>query len=382
MIIMSYTCLKVHAILITRRTNVMPQEALKRLKKGAQSSVESSLSLASTTALAARIYSTVLYPVLLSLWVAEFLSKETDSNLSVFMILVAIVCTLLQIIFFIQISFTENARSHSLEDLEVIEQQYLKIGENYNSVRDSLLSTDRLKLYQQNCLHFTSLTVENSIRELKEFEDVLLTGSESDKSALLKDAPDFDAALTEIKSRAERQLIWPLVSLRDDLFGYESDSLYNIALYQHKKSQDLLVCKARFCDDRINRRDRPWKPGMGHVGLAFVQGEVKFCNDVESSSELKTEKVDGKIIYRSFVSVPITRIGHSEVPYGVLVLTSRHANQFDIDKDQVFLIVLSKLIGLYYTVLESLVVKLNQMSIPTVPESFETLAEGFDEPKH
>ncbi|WP_261916795.1 GAF domain-containing protein, partial [Vibrio aestuarianus] len=242
------------------------------------------------------------------------------------------------------------------------------LGQEYNKVRDELISSNKTNVYQKNCLHFTTLNVENAIQDLQYFESVILSGDVERQKELIGEYQTFDIALRALIEETEKQLIWPLVSLRDELFNYQSDSLYNVALYRYSTNDNKLHCKARFCDDRITRRNRSWKPGLGHVGLAYVQGEVKFCNDVEKSSELKTEKSDGKIIYRSFVSVPITNVDKDDVSYGVLVLTSRHANQFDIDKDQIFLILLSKQISLYYTVVEALILKLNQMSVPVAPE--------------
>lgn len=346
----------------------MPKTALKRLKVGAQETLESSLDTATFIAFFARVYSLVLFPILLTFWLTAYLSLEEGEKITPYMMVFAVACVIIQIAFFWHIHRLDKMRTHSLEDINTIERAYNELGEEYNKIRKELISSNKSNIYQKNCLHFTSLNVENAIQRLHDFEAVIFSEDTEEQMKLIGESDTFNDALRALVVETERQLIWPLVSLRDELFNYQSDALYNIALYRYSLKDNLLHCKARFCDDRITRRDRPWKPGLGHVGLAYVQGEIKFCNDVEISSELKTEKVDGKIIYRSFVSVPITSVDKDMQDYGVLVLTSRHANQFDIDKDQIFLILLSKQISLYYTVVEALILKLNQMNAPTAPE--------------
>lgn len=340
----------------------MHVKAFNRLRQGAQESLKSSLDMATIIGFVARIYSYVLFPVLLTFWMAEFLGKD-DKNIGSYMIISAVVCLCLQVAFFWHMLRMDKLKGHSLEDVNTVENAYKELGIEYNRIREELIEKDQSKVYQMNCLHFISLNVESAIQSLQEFESVVLGDDLEEKTRLIGSNSNLNDALSELVEDTEKQLIWPLASLRDELFGYKSDALYNVALYRYSEKDKQLCCSARFCDDRIPRKDRSWKPGHGHVGLAFIQGEIKFCNDVESSSELKTERLDGKIVYRSFVSVPITSVDKDRESHGVLVLTSRHANQFDIDKDQIFLLLISKQISLYYTVVESLILKLNQMSV-------------------
>ncbi|WP_095047624.1 GAF domain-containing protein [Pseudomonas sp. Irchel s3h9] len=147
-------------------------------------------------------------------------------------------------------------------------------------------------------------------------------------------------------------MLWHIAKHRTQLFGYKADSLYNMALYLYDAKSDELFIAWRKHDDRLATSNRRWKPGVGHVGLAFAQREAKICHDILTSSELATsasnEPID-KTKYRSFMSIPVsdTCNTNGKKPLGVLVFTSSHTNQFDWELDKFFALTTAKLLSIY-----------------------------------
>ncbi|MNN31355.1 hypothetical protein D3C81_1450420 [compost metagenome] len=152
------------------------------------------------------------------------------------------------------------------------------------------------------------------------------------------------------------RILKPLVDNRESLFGYQNGSLYNMAIYLHIQKDNLLKIAWRNCDSRIQRSERTWEPGFGHVGLTYIHNEMKICPDIQASSELGNSSTpsDSKQ-YRSFLSVPINDCSSQieedsaprKKPHGVLVLTSAHSGQFSLERDQVLLLTIAKLLSIY-----------------------------------
>ncbi|WP_313650425.1 GAF domain-containing protein [Pseudomonas soli] len=165
------------------------------------------------------------------------------------------------------------------------------------------------------------------------------------------DGFSFDDGLVHWESGLNRILLH-LVEHRTELFGYKGDAFYNFALYLYDKDTDELKIKWRSHDNRMTVTGRTWKPGFGHVGLAFIQGEAKICQDITLSSELSdgsTEDSDKKK-YRSFISVPVKdsyKVHGGGKPLGVLVFTSNHTNQFSWDRDKIFTLTVAKILSMY-----------------------------------
>lgn len=153
-----------------------------------------------------------------------------------------------------------------------------------------------------------------------------------------------------------------LLKDREALFGYESKSRYNIAFYLYDpKDEQLEVC-ARYCDDRIDRKDRPWKSGFGHVGLTYLHKELKICPNINNSSELKITNASDKVNYCSFISVPVLTYDENNTDndcLGVLVLTSALPNQFSLQRDKDFLQNISSLIAIYIDITFSFYKEIN-----------------------
>ncbi|UFH48456.1 GAF domain-containing protein [Pseudomonas sp. KNUC1026] len=178
---------------------------------------------------------------------------------------------------------------------------------------------------------------------------------------------ELDAVCDEIKLRSaeltlpERIKRWEsgldrilshLVDHRTQLFGYSPDALYNFALYLFDDESGELVINWRSHDNRLKVSNRRWKPGFGHVGLAFIQGEAKICMDITRSSEISNAALAGSDDrkYRSFISVPIKdayKLMDGERPLGVLVFTSNETAQFSWERDKLFTLTMAKILSLY-----------------------------------
>ncbi|MDD2032738.1 GAF domain-containing protein [Pseudomonas sp. 39167] len=189
---------------------------------------------------------------------------------------------------------------------------------------------------QQIVIYLMTLELESRIREIN-----------------LKDKNHPIAQRWEDWGKGLEAVLSHLVKHRAQLFRYNGNSLYNMALYMHDKTDDDLFIIWRKHDDRMVTSNRRWKPGLGHVGLAFVQQEAKICHDIFESTELansSTSDESDKTKYRSFLSIPITdSLGNNNggKPLGVLVFTSSSVGQFDWERDRFFTLTIAKLLSIY-----------------------------------
>lgn len=155
-------------------------------------------------------------------------------------------------------------------------------------------------------------------------------------------------------------MLTPLVMEREALFEFESGSKYNVALYFYDSDEEQLHVVWRDCDSRLPKRNRNWKPGHGHVGLAFLHKEPKISPDITTSDELAPSYDESDSSnYRSFISIPILNcddngeLDNGQLPLGVLVLTSATKAQFRADRDLKFLTIITKNLAIYLASLES-----------------------------
>lgn len=144
------------------------------------------------------------------------------------------------------------------------------------------------------------------------------------------------------------------ISLRAEIFSFQSEDFYNFAVYLYDSDAENLQVAWRECDPRIQRQDRRWTPGNGHVGLCFVQKRVLFSNNVPESDELEQDEPEDEEKYVSMVSIPIfwsddfpdnhsgsSDAKHDAEPLGVFVVTSSATDQFDEELHKGFLLSLS-----------------------------------------
>ena len=128
-----------------------------------------------------------------------------------------------------------------------------------------------------------------------------------------------------------RSILDTWIQNRSNIFWFdEGDAKYNFAVYlaTNKDSLDLFFPQ---CDDRIVRKDRSWKKGVGHIGVCFAREATQFCQDAASASPTTNEQVarpEDDSYYRSVIAEPIMVNGEA---IGVFIVTSSQADQFQED---------------------------------------------------
>lgn len=220
----------------------------------------------------------------------------------------------------------------------------------------------------------TSLAIDDTLRELEKYKSEAIPKAQSSyrvcktqQSVTYLMTLELEALIDEINSRPAdysfndglehwrnglERILSHLVEHRAELFGYSGSAFYNFALYLYDEANDELLIRWRSHDNRMKVTGRKWKPGFGHVGLAFIQSEAKICQDITASSELSDGSTDedDKIKYRSFISIPIKdsyKVHGGGKPLGVLVLTSNQTNQFSWDRDKLFTLTVAKILSMY-----------------------------------
>ncbi len=131
-----------------------------------------------------------------------------------------------------------------------------------------------------------------------------------------------------------RRMLDLVLAEKHVLFGV-GDEQWNFAVYLHDPVGDVLTC--RVCRRPLREEEeaahRDWKPGEGHVGMAWQRGEELIASDstdpqVEPFFRAPGAKFrnDDARRYRSIASVPIAMAGAR--PLGVLVATSDRMGRF------------------------------------------------------
>lgn len=123
------------------------------------------------------------------------------------------------------------------------------------------------------------------------------------------------------------QIMEPWLNLRTEVFWFlEGDALYNFAVYLLNNEGNLQIV-FRSCDSRIQRTDRTWAPGDGHVGMCFARGRTLFSPDTSLVDDiLDTGRSSDVNYYRSMASSPIVVNGTKR---GVFIVTSSVPNQLE-----------------------------------------------------
>jgi GAF domain-containing protein len=157
-------------------------------------------------------------------------------------------------------------------------------------------------------------------KALREFvEAVLAAGAEEAKNA----STETLSALLDM-----------VVAQKDVLFGMTGER-WNFAIYLYDRAADQLDCL--ICRRPIRAEEtaphRSWRPGEGHVGLAFSRDEELVASDTADPqieqlfrAHGTRHRDDDTTRYRSIASIPIRIRG--ENPWGVLVATSDRAGRF------------------------------------------------------
>ena len=293
------------------------------------------------------IWNTLLAPVIIAVGVSYvFQYKDNINEISNLFFVLCVFFILFHLLFAIAFNYLDK-RGDTTNELAEVSQNYNSLVSDIDMIKERMRVSNELNATQKIVIYLATLKVNSHIKELmnKKKED----GFNIDE--LDKYIDDFILTIVNYLSKH-----------RETLFGYESKSRYNIALYVYEQEHEQLVVASRVCDDRIDRKDRAWKAGFGHVGLTYLHKELKICPDINKSSELKITSSADKINYCSFISVPILtyREGDSENDcLGVLVLTSALPEQFSLQRDKDFLQNISSLIAIYIDVVASFYKEMN-----------------------
>ena len=108
-----------------------------------------------------------------------------------------------------------------------------------------------------------------------------------------------------------------VVNEREELFGFDTSEIWNFAvyIYDDQPGRPVPVCrqKARNYPSK-DASGRSWKPGTGHVGIAFAQREARITADASNpdlslfgATGSNARDYDGRA-YISFISQPIFRM--------------------------------------------------------------------------
>ena len=298
------------------------------LKKINQENKETEKNVFTLGIFSANTWMTLAAPLVIGVFASKIFAKEAFTKIEVTFFSIALI---IHILFAIIIFIAGNRKSTTLSVDEVIdENQKFK-----SEVIPKAKSIYEVSKTQQSVTYLMTLELESIIDEVK-----VRPNNYTHSQALA----DWETGLNRI--------LWHLVEHRTQLFAYKSDAFYNFALYLHDRESDELAIQWRSYDNRMSVSNRRWRPGLGHVGLAFIQSEAKICQDITTSSELSDGAIDDsdKKKYRSFISVPIKdsyNVIDGEKPLGVLVFTSNHVGQFNWERDKIFTLTVAKILSMY-----------------------------------
>jgi hypothetical protein len=286
-------------------------------------------SIASYSIIFANTWMTLISPILIGLFISKLFS--TDNKFSGGETAFAVIAIVIHIVLALILYKSGSRQSNSVEIDNLIED-HQALKEEVIPKAQALYASS---MTQQIVIYLMTLELEARIADMN---------CKDQNYSMTQRWEDWEKGLEAV--------LWNLVQYRVPLFGYKGDSLYNMALYMYDKKDDDLFIVWRRHDDRLSTSNRRWKPGLGHVGLAFVQQEAKICHDIFQSTELANPSNSDadKAKYRSFLSLPITdSFGNTDgkKPLGVLVFTSSSVGQFDWERDKFFTLTIAKLLSIY-----------------------------------
>ncbi|MBC2381291.1 GAF domain-containing protein [Pseudomonas sp. WS 5106] len=282
----------------------------------------------SFTIYSANAWMTLIAPLIIGLLASKLYAKGdfTTGEIALY-----IIFGLIHLAFAAAMFYAATKKSVSIAVDEIVE-------ENKNLKRVRIPKATRMydtSIAQQSVIYLMTLELESLIDEMN---------SRPANRPMNKRLKDWTEGTERILSH--------LVKRRTQLFGYSNDSLYNFALYMYDASSEDLYINWRSHDDRLTPSGRRWKPGHGHVGLAFIQDQAKICADITKSSELadNNSRHNDNHNYRSFISIPIKdscKATGGKKPLGVLVFTSSAPNQFSWQRDKFFTLTIAKLLSIH-----------------------------------
>jgi hypothetical protein len=123
-------------------------------------------------------------------------------------------------------------------------------------------------------------------------------------------------------------------SARRELWGFGEGEVWNLMVY--RRDGDTLLPWVRHCDRRIERKERRWSVGQGHVGMAVARAATLVAGDLPLAEGWVSGHAKDAETYRSAVSVPLhgapqkgwKRGRAPSDPVGAFVVTSSRLDHF------------------------------------------------------
>ncbi len=137
-------------------------------------------------------------------------------------------------------------------------------------------------------------------------------------------------------AEAQERMLTAIELERAELLGFDDSDRHNFMIYFRRGA--TLKPGPRVCHRRIQVRNRSWKVGEGHVGIAVRENAVLATGDLRQTvarSPSRTVKSD-LTNYISAVSVPLYFRGDTTTPDGAFIVTSSRLDHFrDLDSVEV-----------------------------------------------
>ncbi len=152
------------------------------------------------------------------------------------------------------------------------------------------------------------------------------------------------------RDEAAQRLLDYVGEKKGNLLGFTEDDVHNLMLY--RREGDQLVPGPRVSHSRIQKRNRVWHVGEGHVGLAVSENAPLVSGDMRQTSGFRStegsEESDAHN-YVSSISIPLYLTGNTAHPDGALIVTSSRVDHFT-ELDQ-FEVLTATMLGRIFTML-------------------------------
>jgi hypothetical protein len=299
--------------------------------------VISSLMLFSTSAvLGANIFATAVFPV------GETILKDIIKNQVATPELANGLSVSLYIIYFLHLIFAVYSIIGVFKLKELLKLAQVDEMEQSKKQVDEELENEKTR----------SFTIRSQ-RDASVQRQLAILGSLSVLSEIIQS--DVNLSEKEKPKKDVGSLLAPLIKARTEVLQFCSKDFHNFAIYCYDKTSQSLYPFYRDCDDRIERHDRVWKVGRGHVGIAFAQNRTIITGDVANNPELQEMLKDDfsekdQKFYKSFISSPfsiVDNIGNYE-QFGVFVITSSRSDHFNED-ERLVAVSYSAILSMYFS---------------------------------
>lgn len=278
-------------------------------------------------------WNSLILPLLIAIFVTHLLDvyKQDNGSVSNLVWLLVGLVTFLHF-FVVYLQFRGSSMDTMLCEYQEKDAALKDIGGEFNELNSLYKADTQFFSSQRSATRFAVTSLSYAIGKIRNIE-------QDGGSA----KPDEMAALLH-------SLIWPLVVYREKLFNFQSGVLWNIALYGPNNDGDLIPIW-RMCDERIQPRNRSWKPGFGVVGLSYLHKTIKYHEDISKNMDSKHNSEADMETYRSIIAVPVVPCedgssSSEHKPSGVLLITSSAAEQFNLDRDASFLQTYANLVAI------------------------------------